>query len=61
MKNIIEAIEKQLQAQKDDIFFKDIQINDLKEKLTAAEKERDEMAAKLAAVEKHLDRVVMNE
>lgn len=39
MLNIIEAIEKQLQAQKDDIFFKDLQINELREQLAAAEAE----------------------
>ena len=39
MKLIIESIEATLQAQKDDIFFKDLQIKDLKEQLSAAENE----------------------
>ena len=39
MNLIIETIEAKLQEQKDDIFFKDLQIADLKEKLAAAEKE----------------------
>ncbi len=43
MKLIIEAIEAKLQAQKDDIFFKDLQIQDLKEQLAAAEKEIAEL------------------
>lgn len=41
MKNIIEAIEKELQALKDEIYFKDIQIADLKNRLEAAEKEKE--------------------
>ena len=43
MKNVIEAIEEKLQAQKDDIFFKDLQINDLRERLAAAEKQIAEL------------------
>lgn len=39
MNLIIETIEAKLQAQKDDIFFKDLLIKDLKEQLAAAEKE----------------------
>lgn len=39
MKNIIEAIEKEMQALKDEAYFKDIQIADLKNRLEAAEKE----------------------
>lgn len=39
MINIIEAIEKQLQAQKDDIFFKDLQIEDLQKQLETAKSE----------------------
>ena len=39
MKNIIETIEAKLQAQKDDIFFKDLQIADLKTSLEEAQKE----------------------
>ena len=39
MKLIIEAIEATLQAQKDDIFFKDMQINELRAQLGEAEKE----------------------
>lgn len=40
MKNIVEAIEKELQALKDEIYFKDIQIADLKNRLEAAENEK---------------------
>ena len=36
MKNIIEAIEKELQGLKDEIYFNDIQIADLKYRLGAA-------------------------
>lgn len=36
MKNVIEAIEEKLQAQKDDIYFKDLQIADLTRQLDAA-------------------------
>ena len=36
MKNVIEAIEEKLQAQKDEIYFKDLQIEDLKRQLDAA-------------------------
>lgn len=43
MTNIIEAIEAKLQEQKDAIFFKDLQIAELKEKLAAAEKENAEL------------------
>ena len=39
MQNIIEIIEKQLQAYKDDISFKDWQIKDLKEQLEKAKKD----------------------
>lgn len=39
MLNVIEAIEKELQAQKDAVFFKDLQIKDLKEQLAAAQDE----------------------
>lgn len=39
MINVIEAIETKLQAQKDDIFFKDLQIKELREQLAEAEKE----------------------
>ena len=39
MKNIIETIEAKLQAQKDDIFFKDLQIAESKTQLAEAEKE----------------------
>ena len=41
MLNIIEAIEKELQAQKDEIFFKDLQIKELKETIAQREKELD--------------------
>lgn len=39
MKNIIETIENQLQKQKDDIFVKDLIIEDLKNQLEACKKE----------------------
>ena len=39
MLNVIEAIERQLQAQKDDIFFKDIEIKDLKVKVAELQAE----------------------
>ena len=39
MVNVIEAIEAKLQAQKDEIFFKNLQIEDLKKQLAAAENE----------------------
>lgn len=42
MKNIIEAIEKELQKQKDDIFVKDLIIEDLKNQLDACKKELTE-------------------
>lgn len=41
MINVIEAIEKQIQALKDEIFFKDLQIENLKKQLEAAEKEKE--------------------
>lgn len=47
MKNIIEAIEAKLQAQKDDIFFKDVQIKDLKERLEKAEAENAALTGKI--------------
>ena len=40
MKNIIEAIEKELQGLKDEVYFKDLQIADLKNRLHAAENEK---------------------
>lgn len=39
MNNIIEIIETKLQAQKDTILFKDLQIENLKKQLEAAQKE----------------------
>jgi hypothetical protein len=39
MLNVIKAIEEKLQAQKDEIFFKDLQIKDLSNRLAEAEKE----------------------
>lgn len=39
MKLIIETIETKLQAQQDEIFFKDLQINELRAQLAEAEKE----------------------
>lgn len=41
MINVIEAIEKQIQALKDEIFFKDLQIENLKKQLVEAEKEKE--------------------
>lgn len=43
MMNIIEAIEKMLQAQKDDIFFKDLQIKEFKDQIERLEKELAEL------------------
>lgn len=40
MINVIKAIEEKLQAQKDEIFFKDLQIKELKARIEEAEKER---------------------
>ena len=37
MINVIEAIEEKLKAQKDEIFFKDLQIKELKARLKRAE------------------------
>lgn len=42
MKNIINAVEEKLQAQKDEIFFKDLQISELKKQLEEAAKEIEE-------------------
>ena len=39
MVNVIAAIEEKLQAQKDEIFFKELQISELKKQLAAAEAE----------------------
>lgn len=39
MMNVINAIEEKLQAQKDEIFFKDLQITELKNQVAAAEQE----------------------
>ena len=50
MRNVIEAIEEKLQAQKDDIFFKKIQIDDLKKQLEKANAERDKALAELAEI-----------
>ena len=50
MNNIIEAIEAKLQAQKDEIFFKNIQIEDLKQKLEEAEKEIADLKITVNAV-----------
>lgn len=43
MTNIIEAIEAKLQAQKDEIYIKNLQIADLEERLAKAEKELAEV------------------
>ena len=55
MVNVINAIEETLQAQKDAIFFKDLQIEELKKKLAAAESEiadlKNEVAAAVETVE----------
>ena len=58
MLNVIEAIEAKLQAQKDDIFFKDLQIKDLKEQLEAAQKEIVDLTAKVEAVNTFCERAV---
>lgn len=55
MLNVIEAIEKQLQAQKDEIFFKDMQIQELKTKLAAAEEEKTELRVSLQAYIDHIE------
>ena len=49
MVNVIAAIEEKLQAQKDEIFFKDIEIKDLKNKLAAAEAEIKDLESIIAA------------
>lgn len=49
MLNVINAIEEKLQAQKDDLYFKDLQIADLKAKLAAATEEIEQIKAKGAA------------
>ena len=41
MINVIEAIEEKLKAQKDEIFFKDLQIKDLKASLEELQKMLD--------------------
>ena len=41
MINVIEAIEQKLQAQKDEIFFKQMQIDDLTRQLKEAENENN--------------------
>ena len=43
MNNIIEIIEEQLQKQKDEIFFKDMLIKDLRASLEKAQKEIEEL------------------
>lgn len=55
MINVIEAIEAKLQAQKDEIFFKDIQIKDLKERLEKAEAERAELTGKIETLIKRVE------
>jgi hypothetical protein len=42
--NVIEAIEEKLKAQKDEIFFKDLQISELKKRLKEAEESKREGA-----------------
>ena len=46
MINVIEAINEKLQAQKDEIFFQKLQIDELKSKLDAAQKELAAMKEK---------------
>lgn len=46
MTNVIEAIEEKLQLQKDEIFFKNMQIESLKEQLAKAEAEIKELKGK---------------
>lgn len=48
MLNVIAAIEEKLQAQKDEIFFKDLEIKDLKNKLAAAEAEIKDLESIIA-------------
>ena len=43
MKNIIEIIEKELQANKGTIFFHELQIKELKQQLAEAQKELAEL------------------
>lgn len=45
MINVINAIEEKLQEQKDDIFLKNLQIDDLKNQLEATQKELAELKA----------------
>lgn len=49
MVNVIAAIEEKLQAQKDEIFFKDIEIKDLKNKLANAKAEIKDLESIIAA------------
>ena len=55
MLNIIEAIEEKLKAQKDDIFFKDMLIKDLQERLQAAELEAAEAHKTIDRLNARLD------
>lgn len=43
MLNVIQAIEEKLQAQKDEIFFKKIEIDELKRELAAANAEIEKL------------------
>jgi predicted nucleic acid-binding Zn-ribbon protein len=49
MTNVIKAIEEKLQAQKDEIFFKEIEIKDLKNQLAAAKAEIKDLESIIAA------------
>lgn len=60
MTNIIEAIEAKLQAQKDEIFFKEMQIKDLKERLETAEKEKAELMTEIELLIKRVDAQIVS-
>lgn len=49
MINVINAIEEKLQAQKSEIIYKDLQIDDLKKQLAAANEEIKELENIIAA------------
>ena len=57
MVNVIAAIEEKLQAQKDEIFFKDLQISELKKKLEAAEIELEEANGTIRIIEEEYRKV----
>ena len=57
MTNIIEAIEKQLQAQKDDIYFQQVQIENLKKQLAEAEEDKTALLQQLSVAESEIGRL----